>query len=618
MNAAHQDASTSQLNAVFLGLVVFWSAVVVGFAAWNYWHTYKATLEIARASAYESFSKDLVYRRWATMHGGVYAPVTPDTPPNPELSNIPERDVITPSGRKLTLINPAYMTRQVHQLANKDFGSKGHITSLKPLRPENVPDEWERHALQAFERGETEVASLEPIGDKTYMRFMRPLIAEAGCLKCHAKQGYSAGDIRGGLSVSVPWTDYREALHSELLAHILGFSGIWALGVLGLRYGRNRIQDNIFERRQALEVLRESEERHRTILQTAMDGFWLVDVQGRLLEVNEAYCRMSGYSRQELLAMHIPELEAAEAAEDTAAHMKKVMEHSEDRFESRHRRKDGSIFDLKISAQFQPVGGGRFVVFLQDITERKRQEEALQRLNEELEQRIQERTYDLQVANHELESFSYSVSHDLRAPLRSIEGFSSILEAEYAANLDERGRDYFQRVRAGTTRMANLIDDLLNLSRISRQEMHRGPVNLSALAKETSEELQATEPERRVEWVIAPQVSAEGDSGLLRIVLQNLLGNAWKYSSKREFARIEFGVGQWKGRPAYFVRDDGEGFDMAYADKLFGAFQRLHSAADFPGNGIGLATVARIIRRHGGEVGAEGKVHEGATFYFTL
>jgi light-regulated signal transduction histidine kinase (bacteriophytochrome) len=166
--------------------------------------------------------------------------------------------------------------------------------------------------------------------------------------------------------------------------------------------------------------------------------------------------------------------------------------------------------------------------------------------------------------------------------------------------------------------MGQLIDDLLNLSRISRQEIHRGPVNLSALAQEAAQELQATEPERRVKWSIAPKIEAEGDSGLLRIVLQNLIDNAWKYSSRREQAQIEFGVSQWNGRPAFFVRDNGEGFDMAYADKLFGAFQRLHSAEDFPGSGIGLATVARIIRRHAGSVGAESKVHEGATFYFTL
>jgi len=210
------------------------------------------------------------------------------------------------------------------------------------------------------------------------------------------------------------------------------------------------------------------------------------------------------------------------------------------------------------------------------------------------------------------------VSHDLRAPLRAIQGFSSLLEKEYAGRIDEPGRDMLRRVGAGAGQMGTLIDDLLKLSRISRQAMRVEPVDLSKLAHEVAGELRAGEPERRIEWVIAPQVSAAGDPGLLRVVLQNLIGNAWKYSSRRDVARIEFGSGEKDGRPVYFVRDNGAGFDMTYAKKLFGPFQRLHSEAEFPGSGIGLATVARILHRHGGEARAEARVGEGAVFYFTL
>jgi light-regulated signal transduction histidine kinase (bacteriophytochrome) len=245
-------------------------------------------------------------------------------------------------------------------------------------------------------------------------------------------------------------------------------------------------------------------------------------------------------------------------------------------------------------------------------------EDQVRKLNAELEARVASRTQQLELANRELEAFSYSVSHDLRAPLRAIHGFSRLVEQQYASQIDERGRDMLRRVSAGAEKMGQLIDDLLKLSQISRQAMRTGPVDLSALAREVAGELQAETPKRKVEWVIAAQLTAEGDPGLLRAVLQNLLGNAWKYSSRRELARIEFGVGEKDGRAAYFLRDNGAGFDMAYAHKLFGAFQRLHSAAEFPGTGIGLATVARAIHRHGGEVWAEGRMGEGATFYFSL
>jgi two-component system sensor histidine kinase/response regulator len=224
----------------------------------------------------------------------------------------------------------------------------------------------------------------------------------------------------------------------------------------------------------------------------------------------------------------------------------------------------------------------------------------------------------LEAANKELESFSYSVSHDLRAPLRSIDGFSQALLEDYADKLDEEGKDHLQRVRASTQRMAELIDDMLNLSRMTRSEMRLEAVNLSTVAKTVAAELQRSQPDRRVEFVIAEGVVANGDSGLLRVVLENLLGNAWKFTGKHSEAKIEFGISLQNGNSAYFVRDNGSGFDMAYAGKLFGAFQRLHDAREFPGTGVGLATVQRVIHRHGGQVWAESEVEKGATFYFTL
>jgi light-regulated signal transduction histidine kinase (bacteriophytochrome) len=222
----------------------------------------------------------------------------------------------------------------------------------------------------------------------------------------------------------------------------------------------------------------------------------------------------------------------------------------------------------------------------------------------------------LEAINRELEAFSYSVSHDLRAPLRSIRGFSEVLLQRYSSSLDQRGQEFLKRTCESSQQMDRLIEDLLQLSRVSRAELQHRPVNLSNLAVAIGAELRQAEPDRSVEFIVAPNLCAHADERLLRVVLENLLRNAWKFTAKQPKACIEFGFSP--ERPAFFVRDNGAGFDMAYADKLFGVFQRLHSAAEFPGTGVGLATVQRIINRHGGLTWAEGAPARGATFYFSL
>jgi light-regulated signal transduction histidine kinase (bacteriophytochrome) len=256
-----------------------------------------------------------------------------------------------------------------------------------------------------------------------------------------------------------------------------------------------------------------------------------------------------------------------------------------------------------------------------DITPLKRAEEKERRLNAELEARVRARTAELEASTRELDAFAYSVSHDLRAPLRAVAGFSEVLLEEWADQLDEQGQDYLRRVVAATERMGQLIDDLLNLSRASRMELTREPVDLTAIAHRVVSDLAMTDPLRPavdLDVTIDEDLHAVCDPALMELVLRNLISNAWKFSAKQNKPRIRFGSVEQEGTSAFFVRDNGAGFDPRYADKLFVPFQRLHAVDDFPGSGIGLAIVNRIIARHGGRVWAESTPGAGAVFYFTL
>jgi PAS domain S-box-containing protein len=603
--------SRLRLKHYAVAAALAWTAFIAASLGWSLFEQRSAMLDNARHDAQINFQKEMLFQFWMASHGGD-APATNNSAPTPDVARAQERAVV----------NPTPMLSQILGQNPNPEGYRSHLSSQKPMHTGNTPDAWETGALQTFAKGATEVASTAIIDGQEYMRVMRPLVNVASCQSCHGANDYQIGDIRGGMSVSVPLAPLRAQAQSAAVALITVDGIIWLLGLSVIGFSGRRIQAHNLERAKSETVLRESEVRYRTLADSGQALVWTSGPDKKCDYFNQPWLAFTGRTLEQALGDGRTE----GIHPDDRPRCLKIYTTAFDRREPfslvyRRRRHDGEFRWIQDDGSPRHDSQGNFVGYIGhclDITERKQAEEKVRQLNTELERRVVERTAQLETANKELEAFCYSVSHDLRTPLRAVDGFSQAVLEDYGPQLPGDGQRQLQTIRESAQRMGELIDDLLTFSRLSRQALSKYTVATDQLVRSALADLSVESAGRQIEIIIGELPTCEEDPALLKQVWINLLSNALKFTRQRAPAVIEIGCRRQADETAFFVRDNGTGFDMRYADKLFRVFQRLHRAEDYEGTGVGLAIVQRVVSRHGGQVWVAAAEDQGATFYFTL
>lgn len=593
------------------------------------------------------FDKDVLYRQWIAMHGGVYVPVTDKTPPNPYLSHIKNRDVTTESGEKLTLINPAYATRQVYEYQAKLTKVKGHITSLNPIRPENKPDKWEIEALNAFEKGQKEVTAFAEIDGEEYFRYMEPLITQKSCMKCHAAQGYKVGDIRGGISVSYPMKPLKSIYKKENTERATMFGLIWIVGlsVIFIAYRNMKNSDNklmkaeleLAESNQNLEI--KVEKRTNELLQSRKDWEHIFNSFGQpaqitspdfeIIHVNEATLKYLNCSRDSLIG-------------------KKCYEvfHNSD-----HPHKNCPLVKSKNSGVFAEsevdnwLDNEEFIVsctpfydennqikefshILTDLSERKQIEKELKNHKENLEELVKERTNELSKMVLRLQEmdqlksiFLASMSHELRTPLNSIIGYTGILLMKMAGDLNDEQTDQLSRVKRNARHLLDLINDILDISKIEadRVQLEIKETDYVKIIDDVVDTLKPTAENKNLKMnVNAPaELMVSTDQRRLTQIVMNLVSNAVKYTEK---GGVEIELQENQNKTILSVKDTGIGLSDADIKKLFQPFQQIESdlTKKTEGTGLGLYLSSKLSELLGGEITVKSEPNTGSEFVFTL
>jgi len=623
-----------------IALVLVWTAILAGFISYMSRQLHENMLALATGEARNYYKLNIHYRRWSSKIGGVYA-VSSKVEPNPHLT-VPDRDVITESGTSLTLVNPAYMTRMVFEAIQKDSDNPiiSRIVSLKPINPANAPNPWELETLNIFESSLTrERIQLLTIENRPYLQFMTAFITEESCLKCHAKQGYKVGDIRGGMSIAIPISEYLtiEAERNNSLAMM--FSFIWILGTAGISFTsrrrylselkleeeRNNLENEVHERMQIQEQLEqqailleeESAERQKaveslmrtenflqTIIDTEPECVKLLDQDCQLLFMNQAGLNMiEAESLEQIKGQNIMPLisEAYRHKFEEVVRYVFLGESKSIEFEVVG-LKGKKIWMQSTSVPFRNESGSIVAVLAitRDVTELKRTMTELQKKNSDIEQ------------------FIYTTSHDLRTPLVTVKAFLGFLEKDMAAQDQTRIAQDLQFIHGAADKMKDLLDELLELSRNDLGEIRMEQVTLRSILDEVLDSLAAVIKEQHVEIVrLDADLPLFGDRSRMCQIWLNLIENAVKYSRENSRPRIELGLRSDGGETVFFVRDNGIGIAPDYRDKIFNMFEKLDSSS--PGAGLGLSMIKRIVEKCGGRIWVESEgLGHGSCFCFTL
>ena len=600
-------------------LTVIWTLLIAGFAGWEAKVAWESEYTIAVSIAQNNYEKDVLYRRWATMHGGVYAPATPQTPPNPNLAHIPDRDITLPSGKKLTLVNPSYMTRQVHELGVTQHGVRGHITSLKPIRDQNAADDWEKAALQSFEKGVNELHSIETLDGKPFLRFMRPLISEAGCLKCHAHQGYKTGDVRGGLSISIPWTPHKERFVKEMSTTVAGLGSIWFLGLIGIIVSGHRIKTSLLAKEKLFDDLQKSTVRFKQLADLFPETIFEATADGTVTYTNGHGIKAFRYPESDLAkGVNIFSLVAPEYHQVVRERIERRLRGDEvghTYLEYKALRADGTTFDamgftVPITENGITTGFRGFVL---DVTESKQNEETLRQA-----------LVATEAANRAKSEFLAVISHEIRTPMNGVLGMTDLL---LETELTDEQFEYAEIVHKCGKNLQTLINDILDFSRIESQQLYIDVVDFD-LRKTVAENIALLSPHARETGLqltcqVEPDVPLylKGDPLRLTQVITSLLDNAIKFTHSGEInVRVSLKSDHDGIATIFFeIHDTGIGIPKSRHADIFAPFTQLDASStrEYGGVGLGLAICSRLAGLMGGEIGVQSEEGKGSTFWFT-